>query len=93
MDIYRDIFICLFVIYSPVLLMIFVAYLLEKKRLFNIMKILERRVKKVTCKKCGGLIKEIIGTYIIMKICQSCNYESVERIQKKMRSKKEICQL
>lgn len=44
MDIYRDIFIALFAIYSPVILMIGIAYLLERKRLAKLMKILERRI-------------------------------------------------
>lgn len=44
MDIYRDIFIALFAIYSPVILMIGIAYLLENKRLARLMKVLERKV-------------------------------------------------
>lgn len=44
MSIYRDIFIALLAIYSPVLLMILVTYLLEQKRLVKLMKVLERRI-------------------------------------------------
>lgn len=44
MNIYKDILIALMVIYSPVLIMIGVTYLLERKRLARIMKFLERRI-------------------------------------------------